>query len=36
MIQNNLGVACWWDLHPNYSGMLFESSDDDSEEEFSE
>lgn len=36
MNQNNLAVACWWDKHPNYSGYLFESSEDDSEEEFSE
>lgn len=36
MNQNNLGVACWWDKHPNYSSVLYESSEDDSEEEFSE
>lgn len=36
MNQNNLGVACWWDKHPNYSGILYESSEDDSAEEFSE
>lgn len=36
MNQNNLGVACWWDKYPNYSNILFESSEDDSEEEFSE
>lgn len=36
MIENNLAVACWWDRYPNYQGLLYESSDDDSEEEFSE
>ena len=36
MNQNNLGLACWWDRYPNYSNMLVSSSEDDSEEEFSE
>ncbi len=36
MNQNNLGMACWWDYHPTYSDSLYESSDDDSEEDFSE
>ncbi len=36
MNQNNLGVACWWDYHPIHYNYLFESSEDDSEEEFSE
>ena len=36
MAFNSLGVACWWDMHPNYSSIEndFENQEDDEEEDF--